>query len=291
MLAVCTALACGTSSNGSASSATTGGSTGGGQTTSSGGTSDSGNTEPSTDATPGTDTGTAEDTGAGSATDTGVVDVGTTGPGVGVVDAGTGGTVGEAGPFPGCSGWGSFTKVLIFDQWVWSGWQPSAAIGLTPDTCNLGDPLRPWETVTLPAGSPEGKCFVQHIDLATQMTGWGAVAWYHWNPGDEGYPDQGQRIKNPNLLSICSAKTVSFQVSTDVDGLVISFAAGDPSYEATSGDITLTANVWKQVTMTFSGWVQVPVARGFYWNVGYSQSALQGKTAFNFYLTDAKILP
>jgi hypothetical protein len=93
------------------------------------------------------------------------------------------------------------------------------------------------------------------------------------------------------LLSICSAKSVSFQVQTDTDGLVISFAAGDPGYEATSGPVTLTANVWKQVTMTFSGWVQLPVARGFYWAVDYNQPALKGKTAFNFYFDDGKVLP
>jgi len=237
-----------------------------------------------TDSAAAADTGYVSDTGPGSLTDTGVADVG-----IGFPDTGTGGTS-DAGPFPGCSGWGPFTQVLLFDQWVWSGWEPNAMIGLTPDTCNLGDPLRPWETVTPPAGAV-GKCLVQHIDLQTQTNGWGAVAWYHWNPGDEGYPDQGQRIQNPDLLSICSAKTVSFQVMSDTDGLVISFAAGDPAYQATSGPVTLTAHVWKQVTMTFSGWVQLPVARGFYWVINYEQAALQGKTAFNFYFDDGKVLP
>jgi hypothetical protein len=37
--------------------------------------------------------------------------------------------------------------------------------------------------------------------------------------------------------------------------------------------------------------VQLPVSRGFYWVVDYNQPALQGKTTFNFYLDDAKILP
>jgi hypothetical protein len=132
---------------------------------------------------------------------------------------------------------------------------------------------------------------VQHIDLISQTTGWGAVAWYHYKPGDEGYPNHGERVANPNLLSICSATTVSFQTMTDTEGLVIGFAAGDPSYGATSGDITLKANVWTRVTMKFSGWVQVPVVRGFYWIVGYGQAALQGKSSFNFYLDDARVLP
>jgi hypothetical protein len=163
-------------------------------------------------------------------------------------------------------------------------------IGLVPDKCNMGDPLRPWQTVTPPAGAV-GQCIVQHINLQAQTNGWGAVAWFHWNPGDEGYPDEGQRIATPDLLSICSAKSVAFQVMTDTDGLEITFAAGDPSYAASSGTVTLSANVWKKVTMDFTGWVQVPVQRGFYWAVNYKQAALTGKTSFNFYLDDAQVLP
>ena len=75
---------------------------------------------------------------------------------------------------------------------------------------------------------------------------------------------------------------------TDTDGLVINFAAGDESYQATA-QVTLKANTWTQVPMTYTGYVQVPVVRGFYWVVNYEQAALQGKSAFTFYLDDGKV--
>lgn len=281
-VSVCAVAACSSSNDGTPSDGTP---DAGKDSTSSGpdsGVSDSGNGGSDTGSA--ADSGQEEDTSTGPVPDSSVADSAIPFPDASVVDAA------DAGPYPGCDGWGPFTSINVFDQWVWSGWQPNGQIGLTPDSCNLGDPLRPWEQVTTPPGAV-GKCFVQHIDLEAQQNGWGAVAWYHWNPGDEGYPDQGQRIGNPKLLSICSAKSISFQVRTDVDGLVMQFASGDPGFEAASGPVTLTANEWKQVTMTYTGWVQLPVARGFYWVVDYKQQALQGKTSFNFYLDDAKILP
>ena len=116
----------------------------GGNDASSNGTTDGGETSDSAgggnDTGIGADSGQDEDTGSGNVSDADTGDVTPGFPDTGTADAGS-----DAGPFPGCGTFGTFAPVLLFDQWVWSGWEPSAKIGLTPDTCNLGDPLRPWD--------------------------------------------------------------------------------------------------------------------------------------------------
>jgi hypothetical protein len=200
-------------------------------------------------------------------------------------DVGTGGTGGsgvvDAGPNPGCNLSGTFPGLnFINTAFVASQYQPDGNIPFKQSACN--DAANPFSTVTREAGAT-GSCFAGQIDVtaAKALFTWVAVGWLHYDANyNKGYPDPYpvDPMKNPGTDSICLAKKVVIKARASVDNLLITFAAGDPGWEGVADMVILKKDTWTEVSIPLSGWVQLPIMRGFYFNVGMVQSALDNVT-------------
>jgi hypothetical protein len=224
---------------------------------------------------------------SGSGGDTGSSGTGDTGGAAGSGgDLGTGGTGGsgvtmDAGPNPGCNLNGTFPGLnFINTAFVASQYQPDGSIPFKQSACN--DAANPFSTVTRDPGAT-GNCFAGQIDVvaARATLSWVAVAWLHYDANyNKGYPDPYpiDPSKNPGTDSICLATKVVIKAKSSVDNLAVTFAAGDPGWEGVANMVTLKKDSWTEITIPLSGWVQLPIMRGFYFYVGMIQSALDNVT-------------
>jgi hypothetical protein len=76
-----------------------------------------------------------------------------------------------------------------------------------------------------------------------------------------------------------------------IDDLLVSFAAGDATWEGTASNVILKKDTWTEVTMTFTGWPQLPIFRGFYFGIAIDQEALTSVTTpIEFFFDSGKYL-
>jgi hypothetical protein len=246
-------------STGSGGQGGTGGAVGSGGSVGSGGAVGSGGSV-GADAAVGTEGDIGADAAAGSGGD-----MGSGG------NPGTGGASVDAGPNAGCDLNGTFAGLnFINTAFVASQYQPSGGIPFKQSACN--DATKPFSTVTREGGAT-GACFAGQVDVAAARTGafpWVAVAWLHYDAAyNKGYPDPYpiDPAKNAGDDAICLAKKVVVRAKASIDNLGITFAAGDAGWEGTV-DVLLKKDSWTEVTIPLSGWVQLPIMRGFYFNIG-----------------------
>jgi hypothetical protein len=202
-----------------------------------------------------------------------------------------GGSVGpiDAGPNPGCNLAGTFPGLAFINtQFVASQYQPDGSIPFKQSACN--DAANPFSTVTREAGAT-GSCFAGQIDLALRgANSWVAVGWLHFDANyNKGYPDPYpiDPMKNPGADLICLAHKVVIKAKSNIDNLAVTFAAGDPGWEGTAEGIMLKKDTWTEVTIPFTGWVQLPIMRGFYFYVGLIQPALDNVTGTVEFFVDS----
>jgi hypothetical protein len=183
----------------------------------------------------------------------------------------------DAGPSPGCNLSGTFNGLdFINTAFVASQYQPDGSIPFKQSACN--DAANPFSSVTREVGAT-GNCFAGQIDVTVARTAlsWIAVGWLHYDANyNKGYPDPYpiDPMKNPGADAICLAKKVVIRAKASVDNLLVTFAAGDPGWEGVADMVALKKDTWTEITMPFTGWVQLPIMRGFYFNIGVIQPAL-----------------
>jgi hypothetical protein len=294
-----------TSTSGSSSTVGSGGSVGSsGAATSSSSTSSagSGGASGSTGGASSTASGGAGGLGGAAGTDGGAGTGGDVGTGGGAGDssaggggglAGAGGDVGagggagsvvtiDAGPNPGCDLNGTFPGLdFINTAFVASQYQPDGSIPFKQSACN--DAANSFSTIAREAAAT-GNCFAGEIDVPAAhaaAVGWVAVAWLHYDANyNKGYPDPYpiDPAKNAGSDAICLASKVVIKARASVDNLLVTFAAGDPAWAGVAEMVTLKSDTWTEITMPLTGWVELPIMRGFYFYVPMIQAALDNVT-------------